>query len=236
MYGLLSPQVQFREKIMHIMPPDIKPDAFIHDCLCSITRLIPATSVAYYLVDSHLMPRQYVLSGITPALHQNYLQHFQALDPLHPRRFNHQQISVAVLDASIYVTPYYRQFMLPNAMGDMVELYVRQRKRIVAGVSLMRDRLFTLAERLRLRAALPLIELATEELIPGEQRCRLTPKEQQIVGMIREGCCNKRIAIKLDISLSTVKTHLRNIFAKTNASSRTELIAGLSLTCDSGGY
>ncbi|TWY26312.1 helix-turn-helix transcriptional regulator, partial [Serratia marcescens] len=37
---------------------------------------------------------------------------------------------------------------------------------------------------------------------------------------------NKRIALKLGISLSTVKTHMRNIFAKTDVVNRTELVAG----------
>ncbi|STT01953.1 Monoamine regulon transcriptional regulator [Klebsiella pneumoniae] len=42
--------------------------------------------------------------------------------------------------------------------------------------------------------------------------------------MVREGASNKLIARQLDISLSTVKTHLRNIFAKTEVVNRTELV------------
>ncbi|MDI8746193.1 helix-turn-helix transcriptional regulator, partial [Salmonella enterica subsp. enterica serovar Montevideo] len=40
----------------------------------------------------------------------------------------------------------------------------------------------------------------------------LTAKEREIVGMVCEGASNKLIARQLNISLSTVKTHLRNIF------------------------
>lgn len=43
--------------------------------------------------------------------------------------------------------------------------------------------------------------------------------------MVREGASNKLIARRLDISLSTVKTHLRNIFAKTEVVNRTELVS-----------
>ncbi|PRD16560.1 helix-turn-helix transcriptional regulator [Pantoea coffeiphila] len=217
---------------MNSIPFTIHPDAFIHDCLTSLTHLIPGISAAFYLVDSHLTPTQHLLSGIDPQTHQDYLQSFLPIDPLHPRRFNHLPIVLAALGESGRTTDFYRRFMQPNGIHDMVEVYIRQRKRIVAGLSLMRDRTFTLAERLKLRASLPLLELATEELIPCDPQCRLTPKEQQIVEMVREGSCNKRIALRLDISLSTVKTHLRNIFAKTNANSRTELLSCLGMACD----
>ncbi|EBY0478839.1 DNA-binding response regulator, partial [Salmonella enterica subsp. enterica serovar Kentucky] len=53
----------------------------------------------------------------------------------------------------------------------------------------------------------------------------LTAKEREIVGMVCEGASNKLIARQLNISLSTVKTHLRNIFAKTEVINRTELVS-----------
>ncbi|MBD8165033.1 helix-turn-helix transcriptional regulator [Erwinia persicina] len=215
---------------MRTLTPSVQPGAFIHECLHTITHLIPGASAVFYLVDSNLVPGQHLLSGISAETHQAYLQDFLPLDPLHPRRFNHQAVTLAGLNEAMQTTPYYRQFMVPNHMGDMMEIFVRRHKRIVAGLSIMRDLPFSAAERLRLRASLPLIELATEELLPATAHCRLTPKEQQIVGMVREGACNKRIARQLDVSLSTVKTHLRNIFAKTHVNSRTELAAGLGLT------
>jgi FixJ family two-component response regulator len=42
----------------------------------------------------------------------------------------------------------------------------------------------------------------------------LTAKEREIVGMVREGASNKLIARQLDISLSTVKTHLTQYFCQ----------------------
>ena len=105
---------------------------------------------------------------------------------------------------------------------------MRKNRKIVAGLSLMRDKVYSLQERMRLRAMLSLVEVATDELMPHSAAQRLTPKEQIIVDMIREGACNKRIASQLDISLSTVKTHLRNIFSKTHASNRTELLRNVN--------
>lgn len=51
----------------------------------------------------------------------------------------------------------------------------------------------------------------------------LTTRESQVVGLIVEGCTNKDIARRFDISEDTVKRHLTNIFDKTGVSSRLEL-------------
>jgi DNA-binding NarL/FixJ family response regulator len=48
----------------------------------------------------------------------------------------------------------------------------------------------------------------------------LTPREREVLGLIAEGCMDREIAVQLSISLSTVKTHVRNILAKLHASSR----------------
>lgn len=208
----------------------ITADAFIHHCLENIIRLIPGSVGVYYLVDEQLTQQQHVLAGISPETHQHYLNQFLRLDPLHPQYYNALPVTFAGLeiDEAFRRSDYYRQFMKPHGMGDMSEIFIRRNRRIVAALSLMRDTPFSQPERMRLRATLPLVELATDELLPSAQAQRLTPKEQLIVDMIREGACNKRIASHLDISLSTVKTHLRNIFSKTQASNRTELLRNVS--------
>ena len=51
----------------------------------------------------------------------------------------------------------------------------------------------------------------------------LTPREIEIVEAIAAGDSNRDIAVKLNISLQTVKHHLTNVFDKTGTSTRLEL-------------
>lgn len=53
----------------------------------------------------------------------------------------------------------------------------------------------------------------------------LTQKETQILALLAEGYSNAAMAAKLCVSDSTVRTHLRNINSKLDASSRTQAVA-----------
>jgi DNA-binding NarL/FixJ family response regulator len=60
--------------------------------------------------------------------------------------------------------------------------------------------------------------------LPAPAQQALTPREIEVLGMIAEGLGNKTIAWRLGISEHTVKFHVGSIFAKLNASSRTEAV------------
>lgn len=79
-------------------------------------------------------------------------------------------------------------------------------------------------ELVRSRAAPPARDLdrsrAGAARIPS-----LTPREQEILGMLAEGLPNKVIASRLGISDHTVKTHLEAVFGKLGASTRAEAVA-----------
>ncbi|EAN6101219.1 LuxR family transcriptional regulator [Salmonella enterica] len=204
-------------------------DGITLHCLQSIAQLIPLSSAVFYRVNAYLKPEAYVLHNISNSTHQQYLEHFQPLDPLSPSRFGQQVITVATMTPGICARHrhYYHEFMLPNHVCDMIEIFIRRGHRIIAGISLMRDIPFSSEERLRAQAVQPLLGLAIHDSLQEDNDLAsiLTAKERKIVGMVCEGASNKLIARQLNISLSTVKTHLRNIFAKTEVINRTELVS-----------
>ncbi|EBB9687359.1 LuxR family transcriptional regulator [Salmonella enterica subsp. enterica serovar Adelaide] len=204
-------------------------DGITLHCLQSIAQLIPLSSAVFYRVNAYLKPEAYVLHNISNSTHQQYLEHFQPLDPLSPSRFGQQVVTVATMTPGICARHrhYYHEFMLPNHVCDMIEIFIRRGHRIIAGISLMRDIPFSSEERLRAQAVQPLLGLAIHDSLQEDNNLTsiLTAKEREIVGMVCEGASNKLIARQLNISLSTVKTHLRNIFAKTEVINRTELVS-----------
>ncbi|EAN4372744.1 LuxR family transcriptional regulator [Salmonella enterica] len=204
-------------------------DGITLHCLQSIAQLIPLSSAVFYRVNAYLKPEAYVLHNISNSTHQQYLEHFQPLDPLSPSRFGQQVITVATMTPGICARHrhYYHEFMLPNHVCDMIEIFIRRGHRIIAGISLIRDIPFSSEERLRAQAVQPLLGLAIHDSLQEDNDLAsiLTAKEREIVGMVCEGASNKLIARQLNISLSTVKTHLRNIFAKTEVINRTELVS-----------
>jgi DNA-binding NarL/FixJ family response regulator len=52
----------------------------------------------------------------------------------------------------------------------------------------------------------------------------LTPREQEVLGLIAEGMINKEIAHKLFISEKTVKNHVSNLLRKLDVSDRTQAV------------
>ncbi|HLE16960.1 MAG TPA: response regulator transcription factor [Syntrophales bacterium] len=61
--------------------------------------------------------------------------------------------------------------------------------------------------------------------INGEKTSLLSAREKEIVSLIGKGLRNKEIASRLNITETTVKTHLTRIFQKLNIKARSELIS-----------
>jgi DNA-binding CsgD family transcriptional regulator len=58
-------------------------------------------------------------------------------------------------------------------------------------------------------------------------RLLLSPREREIVQMIAQGNSNKRVAVLLNLSVWTIGTHVRRIFAKLGVNSRAAMVARL---------
>ena len=54
------------------------------------------------------------------------------------------------------------------------------------------------------------------------QLSSLTPRETEVLELVADGCQNKEIAARLELSENTVKLHIRNIISKLGVHNRTE--------------
>ncbi|WP_162529785.1 ATP-binding protein [Nocardioides caldifontis] len=105
----------------------------------------------------------------------------------------------------------------------LAELLTARREQAEAG---------RLAEEARRTArslgARPLLDAAPE---PATQKAAdkgaalLTPREQEVLELVAEGCTNGEVAQRLFISTKTVSVHVSNLLAKLGAGSRTEAVA-----------
>jgi len=78
------------------------------------------------------------------------------------------------------------------------------------------------------RVGRELRRLGVERRIVSQPRAKagwdsLTDSELKVVSLIAEGATNRAVAAQLHLSPHTVKTHIRNAFAKLGINSRTEL-------------
>ena len=64
-----------------------------------------------------------------------------------------------------------------------------------------------------------------EANVAGDQKSRLTEREQAVLDCLAHGLAYKQIGDQLNISINTIRTHLRHIYEKLHVQSRTEAVA-----------
>ncbi|HET7668658.1 MAG TPA: LuxR C-terminal-related transcriptional regulator [Mycobacterium sp.] len=107
--------------------------------------------------------------------------------------------------------------------------FLRRRRQRVAAREHLREALNVFEDV----GAGPWAERARQELRASGETSRrrdastvqeLTPQEQQVAKLVASGMSNKDVAAQLFVSPRTVDFHLRNVFAKSGVTSRTELV------------
>ena len=73
----------------------------------------------------------------------------------------------------------------------------------------------------------PSVFINGQQQAPSKERSPLndlTPRQQQVLGLIEEGCSNKEIAREMNLAESTVKSHLAVILKTFNVKNRTQAV------------
>ncbi|MGF9764212.1 response regulator transcription factor [Microvirga sp. 0TCS3.31] len=80
----------------------------------------------------------------------------------------------------------------------------------------------SLMDAARQKPEQPLQDYMAEPTLSDLKACKLSPREAEILGCLREGAPNKIIARKFDVTEATVKVHVKAILRKIGAANRTQ--------------
>lgn len=69
--------------------------------------------------------------------------------------------------------------------------------------------------------------VAGREITPTGVTASLTPRQEQVVGLIAQGATDREIAEQLQISKSTAHKHVQNALRRFNARTRSQLVAAV---------
>jgi len=108
------------------------------------------------------------------------------------------------------------------AVADMVAHYVQ-------GEAVTPDRLTAMAERCdidraALRGLLYEFPYAQQEVVRASEPCPLSAREMDVLRLLAEGKVYKQIAAEMQLSVSTIRTHLHNIYGKIGAVDRAQAV------------
>ena len=167
----------------------------------------------------------------------HYLNYFQFNDPITPL-MKRYEVAVRATDVlkheELRKTEFFNDFLFKDGLYWGVNLYAWHQGRNLGDMRIWRDhkgenfseddlRMLDMIQPAFMsalaRARNPTgVSKATPSLI-----IKLSPREQQAAQLVAQGLSDKEIARRLNISATTVRTHLEHAFRKTGASNRAGL-------------
>lgn len=207
-----------------------------------ITGLIDIKSAAFYFIDKEKSYKSLGSINFSDNCSYIYRKYFISLDPL--SLFSHKNSGCSVVDMDTAVSSqfiansiYFKDFLHPRDYRYVVDMVFRYEGKVVAIIKLFRSELqgpFLESDLSSLSQLQYFIEFVLNKLVVKkridnklamEDQYRLTKRELDVVELLVTGATNKDISKELLIGLSTVKTHLQNVFSKVGVDSRGELIS-----------
>jgi DNA-binding CsgD family transcriptional regulator len=174
--------------------------------------------------------------------HREYTRLYHALDPFAPHRFAESGptiVGVSELGGAdaFGQTRFCREYLAAFGIATQTEIFLRDRGRIIAGVSLLREigqpdlNAHELEVLRGLYAFLEAAYASATRDLPARSgregvihRRGLTAREVDVARLVAAGATNGEIARALCVSLATVKSHLNHVFAKLGVRSRAQVM------------
>lgn len=221
------------------------PLQFQHECLNLLSSMMDISSAVAYIVDEQAKPICYETYQMQPAMHRDYLESYQQMDPLYPGRFRSDGDANVVRMNDLVPfhqrcdNLYYKDFIEPWKVNDIIELFFRVDGQLRAGAALIlkhSEPQYRSEEMKKLESLHRFIEFSLEQSMHSprqlqfDQFCQhyqLTAKERMVTELVIQGLPNKKIAQLLCCGLATIKTHLQHIFAKLSVNSKAEVVSML---------
>jgi LuxR family maltose regulon positive regulatory protein len=154
-----------------------------------------------------------VLTGTAPAIGHLTVTEANLLTALAHRRLGDQRAAFAATERALALAEADR-LVLPFAMTDAVELLEETPRHETAHAALLRD----IIDILRGASTAARDEAAPDESAP------LSPSELRVLRYLPTNLSRPEIASELSVSVNTVNTHIRNIYAKLQARDRSSAV------------
>jgi len=205
-----------------------------------LLRLLRADYYASYVWDpARRVFADRVWLNMDPRNLERYDAYYQFHDPMTfklQRRRNPTRVSEIIAQRELVKTEFFNDFLFRDGLYYGVNLYAYDGELNIGDLRIWRSRRgrdFDAEDMALLQLAKPFFNLAMKSLRktppPAAARCdlHLTPREAEVAQLLCAGRRDEEIARALGIAFSTVRSHLRSLFEKSGAASRTGLVARL---------
>ncbi len=160
-----------------------------------------------------LTPVQRVLSGVAPVIGYVTVVEAHLLAALAHRELGDQRAATAATESALALAEADR-LILPFAMTGSLELLEAMPKHETAHAALLTD----ILDVLRGSSIAPGKESSLPEIV------QLSPSELRVLRYLPTNLSRPEIASQLSVSVNTVNTHIRNIYAKLQAQDRSSAV------------
>ena len=159
--------------------------------------------------------------------HASTWQYFDPITPLLRAKRQPTLVDEVMLPGELKKTTFYNDFLKPCGMHHGINVYFLRDGEDVGDLRIWRAKGAPVFGE-REKRLLHLLEPWFAKALPKNQaEPLLSPREQEVVSLVCKGLGDKEVARLLNISFTTVRTHLNHALKKLDCANRTELASRL---------